>query len=156
MSALPTPLAALQQLENISIAAPPAVMQDIVPLLATSALTQLQLGPSRDTSSLFIAADPPWVDFFHSLRPCKLRALELDICGAALTGHGLASLSTLTQLTALSIHGWSCLNSPEEAQALAAMAQLQQLCLEHDINTDDDFQVSRECVGSLHALSALT
>ena len=153
ISSLSGELTPLQHLQNASIAAPSAVLPRAMRLLTATALTQLRLGPFFDTVNRSTAPEPNWPETFRCLRSLNLQALDLDFQGAQLTGFGLAALSALTQLTLLKVHDWSCLCGPADAQALAAMTQLQRLCLEQ---TSKEFLVSPACVTSLHALSALT
>lgn len=137
-------IAALHQLQSISVSADSTVMQHVVAMLTPTTLTKLHLGglDSHNASN----------ELFHRVRQCELRDLSLNFLSVPSTAPGLAALSSLTQLTALHLHGWDCLRLHGDMQVLASMTCLQALSL----GGSSFDNISFPCSASLHALSALT
>lgn len=111
------------------------------------------VGKSRTTGAWAVRQRPAgsaWPAFFHRLSQFALPDLDLDFSASHPSSHSLAALQTLTQLTALRVSGWNCLKSPANWQALASMAGMQRLCINHNKGRLHDG------LDSLQALSALT
>lgn len=154
-AALPT-ISDLRKLESVSITAEPALAQLVVPLLPMPMLTKLhvaaQLGGPVDGDN-WRPFTPAWPEFCACLHWFNLLHLNLQFQAHRPEDLGVAALSSLTQLTALSLHGWSCLGGVTDWQALAAMTALQRLTLNH---RGESFAVPPECLALMRSLGALT
>lgn len=96
---------------------------------------------------------PAWPEFFARLRRFNLAHLDLQIQAHSPAAPGIAALSSVTQLTALSLRGWSCLATAADWQAFACMTALQRLRLNRG---DVYFAVPPDCLASMRSLGALT